>query len=108
MRIVVTILLFTASATLAGPPTTRPVVPLPPAVPISRPEILDLRRPAFVPQFAAAASVPAGHFAEREYAYRNTYPSPIYYGYPGYGGYYGRGPFGLGGGSWGSTQVQFR
>lgn len=103
MKTTVFLLGLAATMTFAAPPATRPASTLPPAVPVSRPEMTDPRQPAFVPKFDKADRTPAGHFAERDYARQYTYPGYIYSGYGYYsGGYYG-GP-----GTWGSTQISFR
>lgn len=103
-------ILLLCAASVAAEPETRPkpMAPTTPAVPISRPALIDPRQPTFVPKFAQPNPTPAGPSAERDYAMRYTDPAPGYIGYGwGYGGH-GYGWHGFGRGSWGSTQIQFR
>ena len=103
-RVVIQLLCVTSmtSMAFAGAPTTRPLTPQPPAVPRETTVTLNVQQPAFVPKFAKADLTPAGHFSERDQAYR--YAAPIYFGY----GYYPGGYFGCGVSGWGSSVTSFR
>lgn len=109
MKIALILTILSGSIGMAAEPSTRPVAPRTPAVPIDRGTLIDAREPAFVPKFAKIDNPPAGQFAERHYAYRFTDPAPAVFGYGwGYGGYaYGFG-YGSGGRSWGGTSSFYR